>query len=56
MAQVATPSEAKALRVMLDRLPALSEEARGTFDARLDTPVPDYVSLVGKHNKRRKKA
>lgn len=56
VAQVATPSEAKALRVMLDRLPALSEEARGTFDARLDTPVPDYVSLVGKHNKRRKKA
>jgi hypothetical protein len=42
------------LRVMMDRLPAYAEQAKARFVPPLDGPMPDYLSLVGKHNPRRK--
>ena len=43
------------LRVMVDRIPAYAEQASKRFVPPSDTPMPDYLALVNKHNPRRKK-
>lgn len=43
------------LRVMVDRIPAYAEQASKRFVPPSDSPMPDYLKLVNKHNPRRKK-
>jgi hypothetical protein len=43
------------LRAMADRLPAHAEHARTRYVAPSDAPMPDYLALVSKHNRRRHK-
>jgi len=43
------------LRVMVDRLPTYAETARARHAPAADAPMPDYLTLVGAHNSRRKK-
>jgi len=42
------------LRTMLTELPAYAEQAAKRF-TETETPMPDYLELVGKHNRRRSK-
>jgi len=43
------------LRAMMDRLPAYAEKAAKEYIPLGETPMPDYLALVNKHNPRRKK-
>ena len=40
---------------MVERLPAYAEQARKRYSAPSDSPMPDYLALVAKSNRRRKK-
>ena len=43
------------LRSMVEKLPAYADRAKVTFAAPASDEMPDYLTLVGKHNKRRSK-
>ncbi|MBX3190146.1 MAG: hypothetical protein KF819_24175 [Labilithrix sp.] len=43
------------LRAMVERLPAYAEQASKKFTAPEAAPMPDYLTLVSKHNRRRHK-
>ena len=51
----ATLSAKDELRVMVDRLPAYAEQATKRYVAPSESPMPDYLELVNKHNRRKKK-
>ena len=51
----ATLSAKDELRTMVERLPAYAEQATKRYIAPSEAPMPDYLTLVNKHNPRKKK-
>lgn len=43
------------LRTMIDRLPACADQARERYRPGIETPMPDYLALVERHNPRHRK-